>query len=231
MMKYIVPCLLIGWWTQAAAETLPFLSTSGSGKTIVKATLSDVRLALEVEGTTVKEVQERLSSRLDPLLDALKKKEPLKLETGTMSISPEYNKNSPPQIVGYRGIIEVNFTKEALKAGELIDEALKAGANKLSGVSLRPSETALRDARIASLQKACQNAMEEADVVLKALNIKSKGIKEVDIQPESHFGPIPMAFSNRMALKANMGESLEVLEQEQTITADVNIKMRLEMPN
>lgn len=229
-MKYLWLCLLVVLWAQVIAEPLPSLTVSGSGKTFIKATLSDVKLALEVEGSTVKEVQDRLSARLDPLLETLRKKEPIKLETGDMSINPEYNKNSPPQIVGYRGIIEVNFTKEALKVGALINEALKAGANKLNGVSLRPSEAALKEARITSLQKACQNAIEEADIVLKALNIKSKGILQVDIQSESHFGPTPMAFSNRAALKEDLGNSLKVLDQEQAINASVNIKMHLDMP-
>lgn len=230
MMKYIWSCVLMGWCTQVAAINQPSLSVSGSGRTIVKATLSDVRLGLEVEGTTIKEVQEKLSSHLDPLLNALRKKEPLKLETGAMSINPEYNKKTPPQIVGYRGLIEVLFSVEVMKTGDLIDEALKAGANKLNGISLRPTEEALHNARVASLQKACQNATEEADVVLKILNIKSKGISGVEIQSDSHFGPVPMAFSNRMAMKAEGGESLEILEQEQIVNASVNLKMRLEAP-
>lgn len=228
MMKLLAAlCICTALCTQAFADAPPFLSVTGSGQTIIQATLSDVRIGLEVEGTTVKEVNDRLSARLGPVLSALKKLEPLKLETGAMNINPEYSKDDPPQIAGYRGNIEILFTKEALKAGELIEAALHAGANKLNGVSLKPTEEALRNARIASLQKACQNALDEADIVLKALNLTGKGIKEVDIQPESHLGPIPLAFASRMA---NAAPALLVTEQEQTITATVTIKLLIKGP-
>lgn len=223
-----IPLLILNM--HVTAEIQPSLTVTGIGKTLVKATITDIRVGLEVEGTTIKEVQERLASRLDPLLDAIKKKQPQKLETSSMSIIPEYNKNNPPQIVGYRGTVEVLMSKEANLAGELIEEALKNGANRLNHVSLRPEEADLRAARNTSLEKACQNAIEESKIVLKALNIESRGIKQVEIQPESHIGPIPLAFSNRMAMKADVGESLEVLEQEQMINASINLKIILENP-
>lgn len=213
----------------SANETplVPFLSVAGQGKTSVKATLAEVRVGIEVESKTAVEAQKALASSLHPVLDALKKLDPEKLETGSLNIYPAYNEAKPSQIVGYRGVIEIVFSKDAAKAGELIDAALKAGANKLIDVSMKPSDSVTHDARIASLQKACRNAVEEANVVMKALKIESVGIREVEILSEANPGPIPIGFMRNMSAKAMAVDSTQLLDQEQIIHANVNVKFNI----
>lgn len=230
-MRRILFIFAIGMASQAFAnqdqDVLPLLTVTGQGKTNVKATLADVRIGIEVDGKSAVEVQKALAANVQPVLATLKKLNPDNLETGVISITPSYNDNKPPTIVGYKGSTEIVFTKESSKAGELIDEALKAGANKLNSVSLRPSDEAIHDARIASLQKACRQAMEEAEVVMKALKIQSKGIRQVEIQNEYHPGPIPLRYAASKAMSFAMNESTEILEQEQPINANVSIKLDL----
>src|ERR1700728_612033 len=184
---------LLSWMIISSAfadEAPPLLTVMGQGKTTVKATLADIRMGIEVDGKTAVEVQQALADRLKPVLDAVKRLKQEKVETSSMNIIPEYNKNEPPQIVGYRGVVEISMTRDAAQAGELIDEIFKAGANRLVSISMKPSEADLHDARNASLQKACVNALEEADIVAKALNLTTKGIRNVDIESGVTPGPI-----------------------------------------
>jgi uncharacterized protein len=203
----------------------PQVTVSGQGKTSVKTSMAVVKVGIEVEGNSASEVQTSLAQNLQPVLQALKKSDAEQLETGFMNISPEYNKNTPPEIAGYRGNIEISFTKETDKAGTLVDEALRAGANKLISVNLKPSDSDMHDARIASLKKACQNAMEEAQVVVNALNIRTNGIEQVDIEAGYNPGPIPVPLARNVSFAAQKSPSSEILNQEQTVNANVNIKL------
>jgi uncharacterized protein len=219
------------WVIIAAAfadEAPSLLTVMGQGKTTVKATLADIRMGVEVDGKTAVEVQRALADRLKPILDVLQKLKQEKVETSSMNIIPEYNKNEPPQIVGYRGVIEISVTKDASDAGQLIDEIFKAGANRLISISMKPSDAELHDARNASLQKACVNALEEAEIVSKALNLTTKGIHNVDIESGVTPGPIPLGLARNMTFKTEMVSSTEILAQEQVISASVNVKFNIQ---
>jgi uncharacterized protein YggE len=222
---------LFSWVIISAAfadEPLALLTVTGQGKTTVKATLADIRMGIEVDGKTAVEVQQALADRLKPILDALKQLKQEKIETSSMNIIPEYNKNEPPQIVGYRGVVEISMTKDASEAGQLIDEIFKAGANRLVSISMKPSDSDLHDARNSSLQKACVNALEEAEIVSKALNLTTKGIHNVDIESGVNPGPVPLGLARNMSFKTEMVSSTEILAQEQIISASINVKFNIQ---
>jgi uncharacterized protein YggE len=226
-MKNALLILLTTLFFQLNAEDFfPQLNVTAQGKTSVKANIADIRLGIEVNEKTALETQRALSTRLAPVLEALKKVDPQKLETGSMNIFPEYSNTSPPIIVGYRGRTEILVSEEVEKAGSIIDDALNAGANQLEGITLRPDDVTLREARLAALQLACENALSEANTVMAALNIKSSDIRQVDIEPETRTGPIPFARSYMAASTKNI-ESTEILEQEQWITGTVSVRMAL----
>jgi len=98
-----------------------------------------------------------------------------RIRTVSYQLHPEYARDEPrpgqpyePRIVGYRAMNMVRVTLDDIaRVGEVIDAALGAGANRVTGLSFQ-----LRDperARIDALALAVQNARGEAQALADAL--------------------------------------------------------------
>jgi len=98
-----------------------------------------------------------------------------RIRTVSYQLHPEYARDEPrpgqsyePRVVGYRAMNMVRVTlDEIARVGEVIDAALGAGANRVTGLSfqLRDPERARNDA----LALAVQNARAEAQTLASAL--------------------------------------------------------------
>lgn len=98
-----------------------------------------------------------------------------RIRTVSYQLHPEYARDEPrpgqsyePRVVGYRAMNMVRVTVDDIaRVGEVIDAALGAGANRVTGLSFQ-----LRDperARLDALALAVQNARAEAQALASAL--------------------------------------------------------------
>lgn len=226
-MFRILLCALPLLSSQAKADDPHTLSVTGEGKSTVLGTVADVRVGVEVEGTTAPKVQQQLAQVASKVYRVLEQGQVDKLQTGTLQVLPEYDKGNPPTILGYRGHVDISFSVPVDKAGAYIDAAVAAGANKMNGFTIRPADDALASARLEALQKAVHNALQEANTVLKTLGMEGKKIIKINIVPAQHVGPIyPRAYGLTMATaKAAPETEIENAEQEVHGTVELNFQI------
>ena len=215
--------LLLACLTQAllsAEEEHRLLSTSGSGKVVLEASIADIRLGVEVEDKTAEATQNELSKRLNNLYALLKKTDHLELNTSLFSVYPEYSNQNPPEIRGYRGKGEIVVSVIKEKAGDMISQAMQNGANRVNGIDLKATESDIMQGRNAAIQKACQQAMQNAGAAFSSLELELDQIRTVEI---SFNPPPPIAWRGGAVAFAEKAASLD-LQGNQDVEAQVNLK-------
>lgn len=217
-------CLLPMFVFAADQAATDIMTVIGNGRVVVLATVAEVRLAVEADGRSAQDVQGTLASKSQPVVDMLKTAKVTKLESGTINIYPQYSKGMPSVVVGYQGSNTIKFETSVKEAGKLTDAALKVGANSVQGISMRPEEEVLTQARAEALRGAIDNALRDANIVLSALKLKFIGITQVDVAPENRYTPVYERQFKAMATES--APSTEVLEQEQEVNATVTLQIR-----
>lgn len=207
-----------------SAENAPLLHAQGTGKVLVKTTLADLRLGVEVEGKNNAGVEKELSDRMNQLTVLLKKYAPLALDVSSFSVYPEYSDEKPPRIKGYRGNAEIMVTLLNEAAGSAISAAMEAGATKVNGIELKASQEALQEARQAAIEKAAANSLVYAETALKALTLEFDRIVEVKVNPEE--SPRPF----RAGLMAAKTASPLELEGEEAVEVNISIQVQFKYP-
>ena len=211
----------------SAEEELRLLSTSGSGKVVLEATIADVRLGVEVEEKTAEAAQNELSKRLNSLYALLKKTDHLELNTTLFSVYPEYSNQNPPEIRSYRGKGEILISVVKEAAGEMISQGMKNGANRVNGIDLKATEAKMEQGRHAAIQKACQQAMQNAGAAFGSLGLELDQIRTVEI---SFNPPPPVHWRAGSVAFAEKATSLD-LQGNQDVEAQVNLKAEFKKSN
>ncbi|MBE9206662.1 SIMPL domain-containing protein [Nostoc sp. LEGE 06077] len=200
------------------------LTVSGRGMESVPTTLSLVNLGVEIQGKTAQEVQQEAAKRSSAVVALLKSRNVEKLETTGIRLNPVYSYNNNVQrITGYSASNTVSFRIATEKAGTLLDDAVKAGATQINGVSFIASDEAIAAARQVALKEATQDAQQQADAVFSALGLKSKEI--VTIQVNNASAPPPPVFLRAQAAKVAEDASTPVVGGEQEIEASVTLQI------
>jgi uncharacterized protein YggE len=85
-----------------------------------------------------------------------------------------------------------SFETESDKAGQVVDKAIQAGANRLDGLNFRPTEDNRKKAELEALNDATTDAMQKADTVLQSLGLKKVKVLHIGIMSGGPSYPRPM---------------------------------------
>ena len=181
-----VLALASSWGLAMADEKAPeprrTISVTGQGEVTASPDLAVLAVAVETvapkAGDAVNENATR-SAKVASALKSLIGKDD-KVATTRYSLEPRYEAVKPgesgePRITGYVARNEVQVETHGIDAvGGLIDAAIKAGANRVSGLqfTLANRNEQLRTA----LEKAGAEARAQAESVASALGVKLKGV-------------------------------------------------------
>ena len=134
------------------------------------------------------------------------------LQTSQISLSPQTNQDGTT-IIGYAASTTVTAKTAIAKAGGVVDAAVKAGADGVSGPNLsRSDETGLyKDA----LKSAVADAKDKASALAAAAGLSLGGAQSI-VEGAGQTPPIPFA-----SAKADLAAPIE--PGTQTITADVTV--------
>jgi hypothetical protein len=203
------------------------LTVTGRGFEDIQTTLAQVRLGVEVEGKTANDVQQEVARRSNSVINFLRSQKVDKLETTGINLNPRYDyTNNRQTLVGYVGSNNVSFRVPTEKSGSIIDEAVKAGASRIDGVSFVASDDAISSAQKQALRKATQEAQAQADAVFSALNLTRKEIVNVQVNGASAPPPI---FREAAAMDARAGRTAAapspVVSGEQRVEGSVTLQI------
>jgi hypothetical protein len=201
------------------------VTVTGRGSELVATTLSQVRLGVEAQGKTANAVQQEVARRSNSVVTYLKSRNVQKLETTGINLSPTYRYDNGVQtLTGYTAGNMVSFRVPTKDAGEILDEAVKAGASRIDGISFIASDEAIAAARKVALQEATQDGLSQADAVLQTLNLTRKEV--VNIQINNAFVPAPRPYlAEAMVAKAAAAPPSPVMGGDQEVEATVTLQI------
>jgi uncharacterized protein YggE len=141
------------------------------------------------------------------------------IQTESVELSPVYSENGDT-VVGYRASNSVSATvRDLVRAGAVVDAAVGAGANQVSGPSLtRSDEDTLYQS---ALKAAVANGRAKAAVLAAAAGVQLGAARTVTETGEL---PSPKPFEARQAIGA---DSTPIEPGTQTITASVTIEFAI----
>jgi uncharacterized protein len=225
--------LVTGWIVLAgiapaiAQERKPARTLTASGRGIVSipTTLSQVRLAIEVQAKTPTNAQQEAAKRSTRVVEYLKTQRVEKLQTTGINLNPTYTypPNVTPQLTGYTATNSISFRVTTDRAGAILDAAVKSGATRIDGVSFVAADSAIASAQIQALKQATQDAQRQADAVLETLNLKRTEVIRIQINSTSTPSPLPMLNQSTFAKAADAQPSTPIVAGEQQVEAAVTL--------
>jgi uncharacterized protein YggE len=209
----------------AQEKLLRTLTVSGRGVETIPTTLTQVRLGVEVQGKTVQEVQQEVARRSNAVVALLRSRNVEKLETTGISLNPIYSYNNNVQrLTGYSATNTVSFRLNTEQAGTLLDDAVKAGATRIDGISFVATDSAIATAQQQALRKATQDAQQQASTVLSVLNFTPKEVVSIEVNSANPPQP-PQPLFRPEAAAADSRSSTPVVGGEQQVEASVTLQI------
>lgn len=208
----------------AIAEDPARLTVTGQGQIAIPATIARVSLGVEIRARTAEDAQAQAAAASNAIVSYLKSQNVDQLQTQGIQLSPVYtNEDGRSRISDYTASNIVSFRVETEAVGEIIDETVRRGATRISGLSFVGSDLAIATARDAALRAATIDARDQADIVLDTLGLMARSIGQINI---GYSTPMPTAsIRNEAAAYGDFMSRSAVEGGEQTIEASVTLEI------
>lgn len=221
----LILMLLVGMFSCAfAAEEETILTVQGSGVVYMDADQATITLGVRETFSDVMAAQSEVNKKINAVIEVLKGMGIPKnnIYTSSISIYPNYDySDAENKIIGYTAFNSISaLTGDLEKVGEYIDAAFAAGANTLDNVAFSASDT--KAASDQALTLAVQNAMDKANVLATAANMKVEYIQE--ISESMNYGSVNTAYRNAEKMESAASGSTQVMASQLQISASVTIK-------
>ncbi|MGG6293408.1 SIMPL domain-containing protein [Leptolyngbya sp. AN02str] len=211
---------------QQAAMTR-IITVVGQGSEDVATTLTQVQLGVDVQKRTAEEAQREAARLSSSVVELLRSRNVEKLQTTGISLNPVYSYDDGQQrLIGYSATNTVSFRVATDRAGNIVDDAVNAGATRINGISFVASDEAIARARQQALREATEAAQSEAEAVLSSLGLRSQEIVGIQINGATPIFPPPMPLARMEAADASQNFTTPIVGGEQEIQASVTLQIR-----
>ena len=178
--------LALNWKDIQAAEKT--IEANGESKVEVKADKMVLSVGYETRAKTAGEAQDLNKIISNDIINALKSQGLAEedIETESYYVNPEYDWGEGKQTLkGYLAshTIKVSTTKLD-KAGEYIDAAMNAGANRVDGINYELTQERQNELKTQTLKEAAENARGKAEAIASGSGSRIK--KLISIQDTSY---------------------------------------------
>lgn len=203
----------------------PQITISANGSVEVTPDRARLSLGVETEAKTAQEASRLNAAAQTSIIAALRAAgiPQASIRTGGFNVAPkqEYIPETRTwRVDGYRvsNIVTVVIEPVA-KAGEVIDAALAAGANRVAGLSFEIKDPT--SAREQAMRQAVERARREAELVATAAGGRIVGLIEINVSSFEPSPPRPMMEMARMSADA---ESTPISEGTQPVVVNVTTR-------
>jgi uncharacterized protein YggE len=194
------------------------ITTLGHGVITVAPDEATVTAGVHTQAASASAALAANAKLMNAAVAALKAAGGRELQTQQVSLYPQTDPQG--QVNGYVADNSVSAKTKIAGAGALIDAAVGAGANTVSGPTLSVSD---RDARYGdALGKAVADARLKAEALAKASGV---GVGPVSSVIEQSGGGPPQVFVSSQAAKTDSSTPIEPGTQD--VTADVSVTFRI----
>jgi len=226
VMAGVLGLVMLGCINPAIAQErmLRTLTVTGQGVERIPTTLTRVQLGVEVQGKTAQEVQQEVARQSAAVVELLRSRNVQQLQTTSIQLNPVYSyEDNQRRLIGYSASNTVSFRIPTEQAGTLLDDAVAAGATRIDSISFTAPESAIATAQKQALREATQDAQQQADAVLNALNLTRQDI--VNIQINGATPPSPPMFRLETAELAAQNAPTPVIGGDQEVQASVTLQI------
>lgn len=211
-----------------AMGVAPTVSVSGHGEVNVPPDTASVAIGVDVIQPTLSEAQAEASSQAATLIDALKgagiADADIQTSYFSVNILRDYSENGDPTaITGFEIVNQLQVTvRDTGTLGELLDAAVKAGANSIDGISFYVDDetAAASKARI----EAVADARTKAEELAKASGMTLGPLVTI---AEGVAPPVSPLYAPMATGGAEMKQATPVETGSTTISVDVQVTYAL----
>jgi uncharacterized protein YggE len=150
------------------------ITVSGEATTSATPDLVTIRLGVATQGDTARKANDANTKTMNAVIAAIKAAgaEERDIQTARLSLQPQFEQkpNGPPHLTGFRASNDVTVKlRDVGKLSDLIDRAVAAGANEMSGIEFSVSDHSKRldEARAQSVA----DARRKAEIYAKAAGV------------------------------------------------------------
>jgi len=163
-------------------EGLKTIVVTGEGVVTTEPDLVELSLGVQTFAESAEDALRLNSERMNKVVESLKALglSEDNFKTGSLTLSPQYSREEPHSIVGYRATntIIIKFTDLSM-AGKVIDTAVSAGANRVLGIYFKLSEEKAAEVKVEALKLAALDAKAKAESIASALGVEIVGVYKV----------------------------------------------------
>jgi len=204
-----------------AASTARTITVQGTGTVTTVPDEADFGFGVTVTGRTARSALTANSARMNALIAAIKKQgiPGTDIQTSQISLSPNMNENGT-KIIDFTAANSVTVKTHAIaKAGAIVDAAVAAGANLVSGPTLTISDQRALQRR--ALKAAIADARSRALAIAAAAHVRLGAVSTVT---ETSSSPIP--FESVAKAGAAVGTPVEpgTVKTEEDVTVTFSIR-------
>jgi uncharacterized protein YggE len=227
---YEVPVEGVSPATQVAPDS-GWIEVTGTGSVRVAPDRARVSFAMETRAEAADAAADANAEAMERVVQALRAADFTGLELGTFgyALRPEYAMNDDQRtrrIVAYTVLNNVGATVEDVGVvGRLVDTAIRAGANRVGGISFYREDTSA--ARREALAEAVRTARAEAEVIATALGRTLGAPLEIRGGAERPQPRTLQAEAFAMRGVAALPADTPIEESDQVVTANVWIRFSL----
>src|SRR5262245_5012847 len=204
-----------GGATTAATAAQHSIVVAGNGSVTVVPDRAQVSFGVSTDAKTASAALRANAAEMTKVIAALKAQgiAPADLRTDLVSLSPRYSQNGET-VVGYTATNSVSATvRNLVKIGAIIDAAVDAGANQVSGPNLvRSSASSLYRT---ALRAAIADARGKARTIAAASGLHIRRITDVS---ESSAAPAPMPLTAKAGADSSTPVETGSTQVEATVT-------------
>lgn len=171
------------------------LSVSGSASEFVVPDTASISIGVLTQAATAREASQKNNDAMTSVINALKSLGlgDREIQTSFLSIQPLYRspaEGEAPNITGYSASNNVQVTTKMLgNLSDIVDKAVAAGANQISGISFTVSEERQRQIHDDLLVKAVNDSSAKASLLAQSLKVRITGVRTASIS-EGAFPPV-----------------------------------------
>jgi uncharacterized protein YggE len=211
----------------AAVMDQPHVSVNGTGIISAKPDMVELRIGVQIQNNSLDVAQTEAADKMNAAMAQLKSAgvDDKDISTAQYNVEPvmDYRDNQPPVLSGYRvtNILSVKL-RDISKAGKMVDDLVKSGANSVYGLQFSFSDpTALiRQAR----EQAMSDAKSKADQLAAAGGV-TLGTPIVINEGSASVPPVVMEAmpANDMAQGRASGAAPPINPGQQEIRVEVQV--------
>lgn len=211
---------------QPGVSNMPQIVVIGTGEVKVEPDIATITIGVETKAPTTQEALAQNSAQAQAIIDRIRQLgvEAKDIQTTGINIYPFYDEQGQ-NIIGYTVSNMVNVTiRNIAQAGDLIDQVVQVGANRLYGVSFGVSDT---EAVMAQAREAAvANARARAEQMARASGASLGRVLFIT----ENFGaspiPVPMMADAYGAPAARSAPPVQPGQQTYSATVQITFELR-----